>query len=155
MLDAIQQGILTASTKERLESLEKQKSELSVQIVKEEMAKPMLSRDQIVFWFHRFRKLDAKKLEHRRRLIDSFVNAIFLYDDRITFTFNYKDGSKTITFAELEKSGLGSDISALAAPNKHGDFDRIAVLIFCLFIGISRFFALFAPQAATKRTVLD
>lgn len=116
MLDAIQQGILTASTKERLESLEKQKSELSVQIVKEEMAKPMLSREQIVFWFHRFRKLDAKKLEHRRRLIDSFVNAIFLYDDRITFTFNYKDGSKTITFAELEKSGLGSDISALAAP---------------------------------------
>ena len=116
MLDAIQQGILTASTKERLESLEKQKSELSVQIVKEEMAKPMLSREQIVFWFHRFRKLDAKKLEHRRRLIDSFVNAIILYDDRITFTFNYKDGSKTITFAELEKSGLGSDISALAAP---------------------------------------
>mgnify|MGYP003416435097 CR=1 FL=1 len=54
--------------------------------------------------------------EHRRRLIDSFVNAIFLYDDRITFTFNYKDGSKTITFAELEKAGLGSDISALAAP---------------------------------------
>ena len=60
------------------------------------------------------------KLEHRRRLIDSFVNAIFLYDDRITFAFNYKDGSKTITFAELEKSGLGSDISALAAP-KHSN----------------------------------
>ena len=116
MLDAIQQGILTASTKERLESLEKQKSELSVQIVKEEMAKPMLSREQIVFWFHRFRKLDAKKFDHRRRLINSFVNAIFLYDDRITFTFNYKDGSKTITFAEFEKSGLGSDINALAAP---------------------------------------
>lgn len=116
MLDAIQQGILTASTKERLESLEKQKSELSVQIIKEEIAKPTLSREQIIFWFHRFRKLNTKKLDHRRRLIDSFVNAIFLYDDRITFTFNYKDGTKTINFTELEKSGLGSDINALAAP---------------------------------------
>ena len=116
MLDAIQQGILTASTKERLESLEKQKSELSVQIIKEEKAKPTLSREQIIFWFHRFRKLNIKKLDHRRRLIDSFVNAIFLYDDRITFTFNYKDGTKTINFTELEKSGLGSDITALAAP---------------------------------------
>ena len=116
MLDAIQQGILTASTKERLESLERQKSELSVQIIKEEIAKPTLSREQIVFWFHRFRKLNTKKLDHRRRLIDSFVNAIFLYDDRITFTFNYKDGTKTINFTELEKSGLGSDINALAAP---------------------------------------
>ena len=118
MLDAIQQGILTASTKERLESLEKQKSDLSVQIIKEEMAKPTLSREQIIFWFHRFRKLNTKKLDHRRRLIDSFVNAIFLYDDRITFTFNYKDGTKTINFTELEKSGLGSDINALAAPPK-------------------------------------
>ena len=116
MLDAIQQGILTASTKERLESLEKQKSELSVQIVKEEMAKPTLSREQIIFWFHRFRKLNIKRLDHRCRLIDSFVNAIILYDDRITFTFNYKDGTKTINFTELEKSGLGSDINALAAP---------------------------------------
>ena len=116
MLDAIQQGILTASTKELLESLEKQKSELSVQIIKEEMAKPTLSREQIIFWFHRFRKLNTKRLDHRRRLIDSFVNAIFLYDDRITFTFNYKDGTKTINFTELEKSGLGSDINALAAP---------------------------------------
>ena len=116
MLDAIQQGILTASTKERLESLEKQKSELSVQIIKEEKAKPTLSREQIIFWFHRSRKLNTKRLDHRRRLIDSFVNAIFLYDDRITFTFNYKDGTKTINFTELEKSGLGSDITALAAP---------------------------------------
>ena len=123
MLNAIQQGIFTASTKERLESLEKQRSELSVQIIKEEMAKPTLSREQIVFWFHRFRKLDTKKLDHRRRLIDSFVNAIFLYDDRITFTFNYKDGTKTITFAELEKSGLGSDITALAAPYYPDSFD--------------------------------
>ena len=88
MLDAIQQGILTASTKERLESLEKQKSELSVQIIKEEMAKPTLSREQIILWFHRFRKLNTKRLDHRRRLIDSFVNDGFLYDDRFTFTFN-------------------------------------------------------------------
>lgn len=116
MLNAIQQGILTPSTKERLESLEKKKNELSVEIVKEEMAKPTITKDQIVFWLHRFRKLDTKKREHRRRLIDSFVNAVYLYDDRMIITFNYKDGSKTITLAELEKSALGSDINALSPP---------------------------------------
>ena len=119
MLNAIQQGIVTASTKERLESLEEKKSELSTQIIKEEMTKPTLTREQVLFWFHRFRKLDTTKLEHRRRLIDSFVNAVFVYDNRITFTFNFKDGTKTITFAELEESGLGSDINALAAPCKN------------------------------------
>ena len=116
MLNAIQQGILTESTKERLESLEKQKSELSVQITREEMAKPLLSRDQIILWFHRFRKLNTNKLEHRRRLIDSFINAIFLYDDRMIITFNFKDGTKIISFEDIEKSSLCSDSTACTAP---------------------------------------
>lgn len=49
--------------------LEKQENDLSVQIIKEEMAKPTRAKDQIVFWFHRFRKRNPKKLEHRRRLL--------------------------------------------------------------------------------------
>lgn len=108
LLNAIQQGILTPSTKQRMEDLERQKSELSVQIMKEEMAKPTLTKDQIIFWFDRLRKLNTNKLEHRRRLIDTFINTIILYDDgRIYFGCNYKDCSKTMTFAELESAGIG------------------------------------------------
>lgn len=118
ILNAIQQGIITISTKQRLEDLENQKNELSVQIIKEEMAKPTLTKEQIIFWFHRFRKLNINKLEHRRRLINSFVNAIYLYDDKMIITFNYKNGTKTITFADLEKSGLSSDLTAHALPKQ-------------------------------------
>ena len=116
LLNAMEQGIITPSTKERLEALEQQKSELSVQILREETAKPTLTKKEVLFWFHKFRKLDTRKLEHRRRLIDSFINAVFLYDDRIAFAFNYKDGTKTITLEELENSALGSDLTSLAAP---------------------------------------
>lgn len=116
-VDAIQQGIITESTKERLEVLEKAKKELSAQIAREELLQPPeFTRDQFLFWFERMRNYDTTKLVHRRRLIDSFVNAIYLYDDRITLVFNFKDGTKTVTFAELEESGMGSDINALAAP---------------------------------------
>lgn len=118
MLNAIQQGIITPSTKQRMDDLESRKSELLAQISKEEIARPMLTKDQIIFWFHRFRKLDTNKLEHRRRLIDSFVNSIFLYDDKMIITFNYKDGTKTITYSDLEKSELGSDINGLGEPKK-------------------------------------
>ena len=56
-------------------------------------------------------------MEHRRRLINSFVNAIYLFDDHLVFIGNYKDGSKTVTFAELEAAGLGSDLTACAVPS--------------------------------------
>lgn len=42
MLNAIQQGIFTQSTKERLEELEQQKSNLSVRIIQEEMVRPLI-----------------------------------------------------------------------------------------------------------------
>ena len=116
MLNAIQQGIFTQSTKERLEELEQQKSDLSVRIMQEEMVKPPIDKDKIVFWLTRFRKLDTTNLEHRKRLVDSFINAIYLFDDRIIFTFNYKDGSRTITFDEIENSELCSDLTSLGAP---------------------------------------
>lgn len=42
------------------------------------------------------------------------VNRIFLYDDKMVITFNYNKGTKTITFAELEASGILS-ISNMAS----------------------------------------
>ena len=83
MLNAIQQGIFTKSTKVTLEELEQQKSDLSVRIMQEEMVKPPIDKDKIVFWLTRLRKLDTTNLEHRKRLVDSFINAIYLFDDSI------------------------------------------------------------------------
>ena len=76
----------------------------------------MLSED-ILAYLIKYRKLNMKQLDHRRRLIDSFVNAIYLFDDYLVITFNYKEGTKTITFAEIEEA-FGSDLSSLTAPNK-------------------------------------
>ena len=91
MLNAIQTGILTSSTKERLEALEAQKKELEIRITEE-------------------------------KLVNTFVNAIYLYDDKILLTFNYKEGTKTISLddvAFLAVSGeSGSDLGCLAPPNE-------------------------------------
>ena len=118
MINAIQMGIFTASTKQRLEDLELQRKTLSDQIQEEERSQPTITKEQIVFFLLQFRKLDPNKLEHRRQLINSFVNAVILYDDHFTFVGNYKDGTKTVTFAELEAAGLGSGFTASCVPKK-------------------------------------
>ena len=59
MLNAIQQGILTRSTKERLEELEAARDDLENKIACEKLAKPRISEEFITFWLHRFRKLDV------------------------------------------------------------------------------------------------
>ena len=121
LLNAIQQGILTKSTKERLEELEAAKDELENRLANEQLSKPpKISAEFMTFWLHRFRKLDVTKQSHRKMLIDTFINAIFLYDDKMLITFNYKDGTKTITFGEAkeaaEKAASGSDLDCSSAP---------------------------------------
>ena len=121
LLNAIQQGILTRSTKERLEELENRRDELENRLACEKLAKPKVSAEFMTFWLHRFRKLDVRQKSHRKMLIDAFINAIFLYDDKMVITFNYKEGTKTSTFAELQEAisdKNGSDLDCLAAPQE-------------------------------------
>ena len=120
MLNAIQAGVLTNSTKARLEKLEAQQKELEVRIAEEKIARPRLSENQVRFWLTRFRKLDPNVKSHRETLINTFVNAVYLYDEKVLITFNYKDGTKTISFNEIAakdvSEGNGSDLGCFAPP---------------------------------------
>ena len=49
MLNAIQMGILTSSTKERLEALEDQRKELQARIAEERLAKPKMKEEFVRF----------------------------------------------------------------------------------------------------------
>ena len=124
LLNAIQQGILTKSTKGRLEELEATKEELETKIACEKLAKPKVSAEFMTFWLHRFRKLDVRQKSHRKMLIDTFINAIFLYDDKMVITFNYKEGTTTITFDDLKTAladqKTGSDLDCSTAPRRNG-----------------------------------
>ena len=128
MLNAIQAGILTSSTKERLEQLEETKREFEARIAEEKLAKPKIKEEFIRFWLLRFRKLDMTQPEQRQALVDTFINAIYLYDDKVLITFNYKEGTETITFGEAVKAEKSSDMSARGAPNFKRQIVRFYVL---------------------------
>ena len=122
LLNAIQAGVLTSSTKGRLEKLEAQQKELEIRIAEEKLAKPKVSADFVKFWLTNFRKLDPNVKSHRETLINTFVNAVYLYDEKVLIAFNYKDGTKTITFDEIAAKdapeGNGSDLGCFAPPRK-------------------------------------
>ena len=116
-----QRAAFDAPPKGSQKELENRRDELENRLACEKLAKPKVSAEFMTFWLHRFRKLDVRQQSHRKMLIDTFINAIFLYDDKMVITFNYKEGTKTITFAELQEAisnKNGSDLDCLAAPKK-------------------------------------
>ena len=61
--------------------------------------------------------------KQRKALIEIFVNAIFLYDDRMLITFNYKDGTQIVRFEDALTAdgveGKSSDLSSSAGAAKY------------------------------------
>ena len=153
MLNAIQAGVLTNSTKSRLEKLEAQQKELEVRIAEEKIARPRLSENQVRFWLTRFRKLDPNVKSHRETLINTFVNAVYLYDEKVLITFNYKDGTKTITFDEIAAKdapeGNGSDLGCFAPPKKHEILRLVLFLLPDGAISLVQFSAHLFPNLIT------
>ena len=130
IMDAIEDGIRTATTKQRLIELEKTQNELELKIVKEELRRPKITKEELTFWLKRFQQLDTNKKEHKQRLIDSFVNAVFIYDDKIVLTFNYKEANKTVTLSEVN----GSIIECKGSPTKNSLLSTDKRLFFALCV---------------------
>ena len=114
LLEAIEQGILTPTTKQRLDELEARKEALNTSILEEELKKPVLTREWIRFWLEKFRKGDVGSTEHQRQIIDTFVNSVYVFDDRVVLNFNFTDDAKTVTREEV----LGSSAVDNAPPNE-------------------------------------
>lgn len=106
MLDAIQDGLYTKSTKDRLEKLEEQKDEIERNILTEEIGRDFIPKEKILFWLHKLREVDINDYRQRQRLVDTFINAVYIYDDRLVLSFNYKDGTKDVTLDDIQRSDL-------------------------------------------------
>ena len=99
-------------TEKRLDELEARKEALNTSILEEELKKPVLTREWMRFWFEKFRKGDMRDMEHQRQIIDTFVNSVYVFDDRVVLNFNFTDDSQMISREEV----LGSSAVENAPP---------------------------------------
>ena len=94
LLNAIEQGIVTNTTKKRLQELEDEQQRLDAQIAAEEYAKRTrtLSREDIVAAMRLYQRGDIDDPEYRETLIDTFVESVYIYDDHYKIRFHLGAG---------------------------------------------------------------
>jgi len=85
----------------RIVELDATKTDLEFQIEKEKLPRIILTKEQIIYWLTHLRDLDMSEADVWRKIINTFIHAVFLYDDKIIITANYED--------------------------KHGDFEKITI----------------------------
>ena len=129
VMKAIRQGIITETTKECLEDLETQRDSLKASILQLQLERRKFTKEEIVDWISKYKYGNINDLDYRKEIIDSFVNSVFVYDDKLVLTYNYRDGSQTLTLQEIE-STLSSNLTSMcppekSSPNRVGFFDLV------------------------------
>lgn len=110
VMAAIEAGIITATTKDRLVELEERCAVLRQGIAAAEIQPPKFSREQLLFIFEKYQNRNVKEPDFIRDLIDTFIHSVYVYDDRLLVTFNYSDDNNV----EISKHDI-EDAASVAA----------------------------------------
>ena len=102
LMNAIKAGIVLKTTKAELEKLESEQEQLETNIAMEKLVKPVIPQEKIQVWLMKFAASDLSDQSQKQRIIDIFVNSVYVYDDRVVIFFNYKDGERYVDFSTLD-----------------------------------------------------
>lgn len=107
IMNAIEQGIITETTRSRLMEAEERKEVLLASIEREQIQKPQITKEHIEFFLYDMKEKIYNAPDRTEIIIKTFVNAVYLYDDKMVITFNFKDGNalKKLKLTDIEKFG--------------------------------------------------
>ena len=110
LVSAIEAGAFNDRIKSRLDALNEQKAQITASIADLELASGFrLTRDHIAFFLRQFRDADLEDRACQKRLIQTFVNSVFVFDDRIEIVYNYTEGNNTVTLDILTAETDGGE----------------------------------------------
>lgn len=142
-MSVIDSGLITDSLKSHLMELEAERVSLEAGIAKERMEAPELERDSVVWFLERFRDGDQSDPAWRIFIVETFLQAAYLYDDgRLLLHLNFGGKNNTVTLKVAEQvvsegEALCSSFSPSGAPNDANLNRQTVYFLDGLFVAVS------------------
>ena len=107
LIKAIETGKAVDVISTQIEKRQAERADLETQLAREKMTRPILSYDDVKFFFEKFKSGDANDVAYRMALVDTFINRIYLYDGddaRVEIYCNASEQSIKIPLGKPDKS---------------------------------------------------
>ena len=110
-----------------------------------------------------FRLIDRSDDSQKQKLIDVFVNSIYVYDDKMLITYNYKDGEKCVDYDVIQqymnkKENTDNHADYQCSPLKVIGEAReppiLVVIVIITFITITSTATVYAPSRRIKNMLV-
>ena len=91
----------------------------------------LMDRDRVRFFLHRFLKGDRNDPLFRRHIIETFVNAVYVFDYHLDIVTNNREGNQRFPLTDLPDSpgsdNITSGVPIVTHPNTQVTIYRIAI----------------------------
>ncbi len=114
IMAAIEQGIITETTKARLLEVEGTIRDLERSLSIAKAASQPIERERVVFSLEQMREGNVGSKEHQKKLIDTFVKAVTLWDDRIQIDYYHTPGKHKFSYSLEELTSKAENESNAA-----------------------------------------
>lgn len=101
LMAAIEEGIITKTTKERLTELEQAQEKLEYEIDMAKIKKPDLTKDHIIFMLKQYADLDYSIEKNKADMIECFVNSVYLSDEKLVIAYNLTNDKSELLCSDL------------------------------------------------------
>ena len=101
VMKAIEAGIITSSTKNRLQELEQEKEALSLALTQEKNKRIPFSREHIIYWLELFRFGDTESEAFREKIVNTFINNIVVNEDTLIIAYNILNKERTVALDDI------------------------------------------------------
>ena len=115
---------------DKMEQLDAEKQEVELDLSKLRIsAKIQISKEHIADWLKQFCNGDALDVDFQKRIIDTFINSVYLYDDKVIIYYNI-EGGKQVSYIDMIDSTEEPPFSDDAPGSSGGsDLKRPALLL--------------------------
>lgn len=126
IIKAIEKGLAAETLLQRLDGLESEKIAIEGELAYFQSLKFGLSEEEMLFFLRQFLEPDNDWQAYKRRIINSFINQVFLYNDHFLVYYNIqKDGAMDFNSTEINESP-GFDELSLGSTKRKGVKQRIS-----------------------------
>lgn len=160
IMSAIEQGIITETTKSRLVELESERATIKAKIAAARADIVTVSRDDIISGLEMFRDGDVHDKKYQARLFDTFLVAVYVYDDDLRLVFSFSGSKNTVQIPiesavnAVENNEAKCSFKLCSAPPKSTSFERdLSIFTFSLFTLHSSLFTISSLSALSFRNL--
>lgn len=156
IMSAIEQGIITETTKSRLVELESERAAIKANIAAARADIVTVSRDDIISGLEMFRDGDVHDKKYQARLFDTFLVAVYAYDDDLRLVFSFSGNKNTIQIPiesavnAVENNEAECSFKLCSAPPKTDLFTQVCLFYIVIYHGLGTLL----PLRRTSRAFL-